>query len=855
MGFLFGTAGNQSAAAKNRPSDALIKSLGCRACPLNRAKGLTSPKMEASGSDIPLIYILGESPDEIADQEGLHSAGPSGEFVRSLIPGRLRSRIRWSSTIHCHTEGDRDPDKIEVEACRPRVEKDIERTKPAAIFGLGLVPLSWADKPSGIELWRGRRFPIRVGSHVCWYYPMRSPAFILKAKKSWGKSDEEIAFGFDIRRALAEIDAGLPTPAVHTAEFARKDITCITGRSGKDLKYVLEFLDYAGTCEVAGVDYETQNLRPYNRDSVILTAAVSVEDETLSFAFRHPQAGWSDSDLKQLDKVWVRFLKSKARKISHNLSFETEWTCFFYGEDLARSVPWEDTMTQAFVLDERVGDRKPGALGLEFISLQHFGINVKRLTSGLNKERMSEEPLSAILPYNGIDAKYHRLNYVVQRQRIKDEGLTEVYEEKLRQVPTVVLTQLKGIPTDPTETIKLEREYSRKLADVKVRIQEMPEAKAFRRITTQQFNPGSSQDVIVVLRDVLKTREGQEEAGWSTNEAVLGKLDHPFAAAVLEFRRLRKLKSTYTDPFMPGSPHLYDGNVLHQNLGTTLTDTGRLQSEDPAMQNWPVRSAEGKRVRRQVKAPIMASFDYGQIDGRLIACGSRDPTYCRALWENYDIHAEWARRLALHHLPFIGGRKFLDDKNVMGKFRDKVKGSWTFALFYGAALRTTAGRFGVDESVVKPMYDLFWREFAGIKIWQEQLIKQFEDLGYVQMFGGLRRRAPLGRGQIVNTPIQGATNRVVMYSMNRLSEIGLWPLQANMQIHDDLTFCFQSEREYEDSAPRIIDLMLDVREFDWICVPLSIELKDGPTWADLKKVEDFFSHKRLGWPMRAGEFM
>lgn len=854
MGYLFGTDRGRSGAAKNRPSNALLHQLGCRACPLNRATHLISPKMEATGSENPLIYILGETLSEVEDEEGRQFVGPLGEFVRPRIPGRLRSRVRWNSVLNCHPLHNRDPEKVEIEACRPRIVADIERTRPAAIFGLGAFALGWSDKPSGIELWRGRRFPIRVGNHACWFYAMRHPSFILHTKRNSYKSDEEIAFDFDFRRAVAEAEAGLPEPVIHTAEFARDDITCITGRSGRDLRYVLEFLDYAGECEVAGVDNETQNLTPYNRDSALLTRAVSVSDETVAFAWRHSQAGWTDDHVRQLEKAWVRFLKSKARKAVHNASFEMEWDCVLYGRDLARSVPWECTQTQAYVLDERVGDHKPGALALEFISLQYFGINIKRLTVGLNKQRMSEEPLSALLPYNGIDAKYHRLCYGAQSRRIVEEGLEAVYREKLRQVPTVVLTQIKGLPTSKEETARLSREYERKIADVVARIQEIPEAKEFYRKTGRRFNPGAPPDVIILLRDILGTRAGQEGAGWSTKENVLSKVNHPLADGVVEYRKVTKLKSTYVDPMMPGAPTMHDDGLLHTRLGTTFTETGRLNSEEPNLQNIPVRTEEGRKVRRQFRSKIVASFDYGQIDARIIACGSRDLLYCKALWEDFDIHAEWARRLALHYPAFVGGRKELSDKAVMKKFRDRIKNIWVFALFYGAALRTTAGRFNVDEAVLAPLYDRFWSDFAGVKVWQERLIKQFEELGYVQMLGGLRRRAPLGRGQIINTPVQGATNRVVMHAMNRLSETSDWLLQANIQIHDDLKFHFDSERDYEDAVPRIVETMLDGSDFDWLCVPLVVEIKDGPNWEDMREVGTYSSHRMIGWPTRAREF-
>lgn len=604
MGLLF-ASGSGSKKQVNRPSSDLLFQMGCRACPLNKAKHLVSPKMPPSGSDKPLIYVLGEGPGKEEDKQNLQFVGHSGDLLWSYIPQELKSKIRLNNVVNCRTsETNRDPEKVEMECCRPRIVSDIERTKPVAIFGLGGFPLQWADKPSGIELWRGRRFPIKVGDHVCWYYAIRHPAYILHLKNQrgfWQESqDEEQAFKFDIQRAITEVTNGLPSPILHNADTARKNITCITGRKSGDVDYVLDFLDYASTKDAAGVDFETQNLRPYLKSSVILTKAVSVNDETLAFAWEHKEAGWSSSQLELLRDAWLRFLKSQSKKIVHNLAFEMEWTVFLNGREYARAVPWEDTQTQAFVLDERVGDIKPGALALDFLTMQYFGFSLKNLTKGLNKGRMSAEPLSSILPYNGLDAKYHRLVYLAQNKRIKEEGLEFQYAEKLRQVPTCVLTQIKGVPIDTEVNKELAEEYNAKIKMLLDKIRALPEAKKFRQLTGKNFNPGSPQDVIVILKNVLNTREGQSGKGWSTDKYVLNKIDNPIAKEILNYREVVKLKGTYVDPMSVGSDTLYDGNVLHQHLGTTFTETGRLESEDPNCQNWPVRTKVGKRVRRQV---------------------------------------------------------------------------------------------------------------------------------------------------------------------------------------------------------------------------------------------------------------
>src|SRR6266446_3036288 len=325
MGFFFASGVGSKKVNKNIPSYDLLYRLSCKACPLNKATHILSPKMEPSGSTKPLIMIIGEAPGEVEDEGGKQFVGPSGDLIRFLIPPRLKSQIRWNNVINCRPQNNRDPEIVELECCRPRVVSDIERAKPTAIFGLGGFALTWADKPGGIEMWRGRRFPIKIGTHVCWFYPMRHPSFILRSNNTLWKSDDEVAFNFDVKRAISEVEAGLPTPIVHTPEYARSDITCITGRSKGDLRYVLDFLDYAGKQDIAGVDYETSTLRPYYSDSLILTKSVSILNESIAFVCEHRESGWSSSDLELLRDAWVTFLKTGTKKISHQLAFEMEW--------------------------------------------------------------------------------------------------------------------------------------------------------------------------------------------------------------------------------------------------------------------------------------------------------------------------------------------------------------------------------------------------------------------------------------------------------------------------------------------------------------------------------------------------
>lgn len=849
---------------KKDSNNETLHRLKCTLCPLNNAK-VHSPKMNATGAESPLIYILGEEPDYNEDQQGDHFVGEARSLIESHIPYDLQRKTRWNNLIRCYP-GDRNISSVEIEACRPFLEEDIARSKPKIILGFGNPPFSWMYPTSGkIANWRGRRFPVNIGGHSCWYYPMLHPVDLLswryeKYDGSIGVSDSEIAFGFDFRKAIKDLE-DLPEAIVHTKKFATSNITTIDGHGYSDLEFVLDFLEYAGNVDYpVGVDYETQNIRPYLKNSKIVSKAVAVEEETLSFAYNHPHAGWSRAQLKELRQGWRRFLLSKSQKVSHSLHFEMEWSVVGYGYEMAWQPHWIDTLTQAFILNERSGDGgEPFNLG--FLTQQYFGINIKTLTSGLDKNNMEQMPLDMILPYNGLDAKYHRLLEIEQRKRIKAEGLWEVYLEKERQVPTAVLIQVKGMPVDKEQNKILAVEYGEKISEVVKRIAEMDATEQFRKVFKQEFNPASTHHVAKLLKTILNSREGQTGSGTSTTETVLKAVGHPLTLAIIEYRKAAKLKSTYVDPYSEDSDEscIYPDGMLHTNLGTCFTDTGRCNSSGPNCQNQPRRNSEARKVRKQIPAKpggLIVSFDYGQIDARGIACGSRDKKYCKALWEDFDIHLDWAERIAYEIPDLIGGKKFLHDKDVMKKFRsDKVKNDWVFALFYGAGIRTTASRFGVEDRMLYSLYTKFWEEFAGVKDFQNDLMQQFSNFGYVQIFDGLRRRAPLGHGMKVNSPIQSTTQRIIMNGANNLSKTENWLLQPNMQLHDELLYFFDTERDFEDSVDTIIDTMLDQSAFDWICVPIIIEMKMSRTdWSEMKDVAVYRSNERLKWPIRPREF-
>lgn len=841
MGF-FGTGGVQPEKSELKlPNKDFLHKQGCAACPLNE-ENLSHPKMKATGSDKPLVYIIGEAPGKTEDEEGRQFIGSSGRILRAQIPSEFRKQIRWSNSIHCRPPANRKPEPIEIECCRPRNISDIEKTQPPYIFGMGDVALKWALGATGIMSWRGRRVPIKVGNHPCWFYPIVHPSFVLRNP---GGEDERM-FRLDLQRAFSEIEQDkLPDPIVHSAVDARKDVEWVTGRGKNDLEAVIAFLKEASKEDTVGLDYETNKLRPYTAGAKICTIAVSMEKKTLAFAWKHRQAGWPPDQFVKLDRAYRAFLLSKVCKAVHNLAFEMEWTAVLFGREYLRASLWEDTMSQAAILDERKGGGKPGAFALDFLTLQYFGINIKPLSS-VNTKNIDAEPLEEVLPYNGIDAKYHRLLYFAQARRLIDGDLEGIYREHLRRIPTVVLTQVKGLPVDQTVVRSLDKKYSNLIEKIKSDVQEIPLAKEFVKRQGHPFNPSSQDDVVYVCQRMLKHPGGLTKKGnYSTEQEILEQIGHPLTDAVIEYRHAIKQHSTYIVPLKVGSPILFADGLLHPILNTNFAKTGRLTSEDPNEQNFPKRDDSRKEVRKQIKPSsdeLVVALDYGQIEARVIAMYSKDRVFCKALWENYDVHAEWTHRIAKAY-PRWYGREDFSNKKVFKKYRDKIKNEWTFPLFFGAALDSAAYYLGIpEEKLVRP-YDDFWRTFEGVKTWQEKLIRFYKKNGYVQYYTGRRRRGPMSLNEAINAPIQGTTADIVLNRMSEISEQGAekdWNLQPILNVHDDLTFVLP-KKGIDARIEWIIERMLRV-PYDWVNVPIQIELSIGPDWCNLEEIGKFQSN-------------
>jgi DNA polymerase I len=353
----------------------------------------------------------------------------------------------------------------------------------------------------------------------------------------------------------------------------------------------------------------------------------------------------------------------------------------------------------------------------------------------------------------------------------------------------------------------------------------------------REFNLNSP----VQLREVLFTHlklsvKGlkKTKSGYSTDADTLEKLAsvHPMAQKLLEYRAIAKLKSTYSDAL----PELIDPSTgrIHTSFHQALTATGRLSSSDPNLQNIPTRSEEGRRIRRAfVPAPgfILLSADYSQIELRVLAHLSDDPTLIDAFARDEDIHTRTAREI-------------LGDGRALDAEARRLAKVINFGIIYGMGPQRLAGELGIPLAEAADYIKRYFERLPRVRSYLEQSLKNARECGYVTTMYGRRRylpelNAPDGgaRAQAeriaVNTPIQGTAADLMKLAMVRLHATlmqGQLAARIVLQVHDELLL------EVSNTSLEAVREAL-IREMEGVArlqVPLRVELKFGPSWGELQ---------------------
>lgn len=298
-----------------------------------------------------------------------------------------------------------------------------------------------------------------------------------------------------------------------------------------------------------------------------------------------------------------------------------------------------------------------------------------------------------------------------------------------------------------------------------------------------------------------------------------------------------------------GSSEVFDltieGDASYESCGIFSHN-----SDEPNQQNWPSR--HDKWVRKQLVAPkghVFVAFDFGQLEACTAAMCTRDKVLVKALWEDYDIHMEWAIKAAKRYPTFINGLENIKDQSVIKPFRSVIKNKLVFPAFFGAKDESVAGYLGAPIEPITKLMNEFRSTFHGVFGWQERLMRDYYEIGYVESPTGRRRHYPLTKNQAVNYPIQSVACDIVCRAMVRLSitaiDTGKWWLHPVMNIHDDLTFIIPDKAQIlEESIETIYRTML-TPPYSFVNVPLSVSASIGANWLEMEELGKFWSHKDL----------
>jgi DNA polymerase-1 len=344
-----------------------------------------------------------------------------------------------------------------------------------------------------------------------------------------------------------------------------------------------------------------------------------------------------------------------------------------------------------------------------------------------------------------------------------------------------------------------------------------------------------------VLFEKLKLRViKRTKSGPSTDEEVLNKLaeEHELPKKLLEYRQLTKLKSTYIDAL----PEMVDEQTkrIHTSFNQTGTETGRLSSSDPNLQNVPTKTDLGRRIREAIisfsKDSLLLSCDYSQIELRILAHICKDQALISAFKENKDIH----RRTA----ALIYG---VEESQVSDAMRNSVK-AINFGIIYGLSSYGLSRDLHIRVEEAQGFIDAYFATYPGVKVFIDEQIARAEKDGFVTTISGRRRYLPdinnknqairsFAQRQAVNTPIQGSASDLIKMAMvdiygqtRNKKEEGLLILQ----VHDELVFDVKKDKLISFSA-MVKNKMENVLKLE---VPIKVDLKAGKNWSEMEELEN-----------------
>ncbi len=484
-----------------------------------------------------------------------------------------------------------------------------------------------------------------------------------------------------------------------------------------------------------------------------------------------------------------------------------------------------DTMLQSYVLNS-TGSRHD----MDTLAFKHLGLNTIHYEDvagkGAKQIPFQQVPLEQAVPYAAEDADITlRLHQKFWPEMEAIPALKNLYEEiEIPLVPVLARIEQHGVLVDSEMLARQSTELATRMAEL--------EKDAYDQ-AGQEFNLGSPKQIQEILYEkqglpvLKKTPKGQP----STAEAVLQELalDYPLPKLILEHRSMSKLKSTYTDR-LPEQINPRSGRV-HTSYHQAIAATGRLSSSDPNLQNIPVRSEEGRRIRQAFIAPsgyTLVAADYSQIELRIMAHLSHDENLLKAFSDGTDVHQATAAEV------------FGVSLDEVSKDQRRSAKAINFGLIYGMSAFGLARQLGIPRGEAQSYIDVYFARYPGVQTYMDNTRSLARDQGYVETLFGRRlylpeihsrnaQRRQYAERTAINAPMQGTAADIIkraMIDVDKWIQESQSKVQMIMQVHDELVFEIQNE-QLDSATDTIRQTMNKAALLD---VPLLVDIGSGTNW-------------------------
>jgi DNA polymerase-1 len=576
---------------------------------------------------------------------------------------------------------------------------------------------------------------------------------------------------------------------------------------------------------IIAVDTETSSLNPQEAKLVGISICFEANN-----AYYIPVGHNEKTDLKKdlvLKKLKLILEDPSIKKVGQNIKYDF---IIFKNHGIELN-PVDDTMLLSYTLD--AGNNRHNMDTLSELHLGHKTISFKDVVgTGKKQLNFSEVDLKSATEYAAEDADVTLRLYEILSERVSEEKLEKIYE--VFEKPMIkILSKLEtnGIKVDDAYLKKLSKKFEERLKEIE---------KEIYKISGKKFNIGSPKQLGEIIYNDLKIAKLKKtkKGSLATSAKILEDLassGHKFPNLVLEWRQVSKLKSTYTDALQE---HINKKTKrVHTSFLLAATNTGRLASSDPNLQNIPIKTLDGKEIRKAFVADknnLLISADYNQIEMRILADMADVKELKKAFKNNQDIHSLTASQV--FDVPIT---KVTDD------FRRKAK-AINFGIIYGITQYGLAKQISVSNEEALSFINSYFKKFPEIKDYMNMTIKTCRKQGFVtNIFGrkihlrgindkNFSVRAFQERAAI-NAPIQGSAADIIRLAMIKIDNILEEKKKAKMllQIHDELIFeCLKKD---ENEVKKIVkEAMTSISSSDhhMFSIPLEVSINSGNNWGE-----------------------